>query len=227
MIDLLAEKLRLSFVQPDGSDQRVLDIDEIRIDSGSRIGLTGSSGAGKTTLIYALTGIQPLDGGKVCWGEVELTSLGESARDRWRRNNIGIVFQDFHLFPGLSILQNVLIQTTFGGNDATAHRHRAHELLARVGAPHHKRSVETLSRGERQRIGIARALLMRPAVLIADEPTANLDLENAREVASMLVEISEESGATLLIISHDRLILDHMGATYRLDKGVLTKEGLR
>ena len=150
-MNLVVEGLRLGFDQPDGSRQIVLEIDELLAKSGDRIGVTGPSGAGKTSLIYTLSGIQMPDEGAVNWEQVELTTLKEARRDSWRREHVGIVFQGFHLFPGMTILQNVLIPASFGRRrDKGELRERSHHLLERVGAPHRSRSVETLSRGERQ-----------------------------------------------------------------------------
>lgn len=221
---LTARDLRLSFLQPNGANQTVLDIDRLAIESGQCVGFTGPSGAGKTTLMYALTGIQSMDSGLVVWHDTTVTNLSEARRDRWRREHVGIVFQDFHLFPGMSIHSNVLLPTSFGHSQANrGARERATTILKRVGAPHSGRSVETLSRGERQRVGIARALIMNPPILIADEPTANLDESNALEVASLLLEVAAENEATLLVISHDRLVLRKLDTVLHLENGKLTE----
>ena len=217
-----AGQLSLSFRQPDGSLQCVIDIPRLDVEAGGRVGITGPSGAGKTSLLHALAGIHPLDAGSVRWGETDITRLGDTSRDRWRREHVGIVFQDFHLFDGLSVLGNVTLPASFGRpGDARATRRRAESLLARVGAPDARRAVATLSRGERQRVAIARALLLEPSILIADEPTANLDPQNAESVAELLLEISVEYGATLIAVSHDARLLSRLTSVYRLDQGRL------
>ncbi len=220
-MELEAIDLRLSFPQPDKSVQTVLDIERLSIAQARTVGLTGPSGAGKTSLMYALTGIQPLDRGTVRWGDVDITGLGQRECDRWRRINVGIVFQNFHLFPGMSILQNVTLPATFGRTGIASIRDRAKEVLSKVGAPDHRRRVETLSRGERQRVGIARALLLKPRLLFADEPTANLDAENAEQVTDLLFDLAAE-GTTLFVISHDRRLLDRLDTSFRLERGVLS-----
>ena len=138
----------------------VLDIDRMEIEPGSIVGITGPSGSGKTSLLYTLTGIERPERGTIRWADTDITKVSERARDRWRRRNVGFVFQDFHLIPMMSPLMNVLLPRTFEGfGIGPATRKRALDLLQTVKAPTARASVATMSRGEQQRVGIARALI--------------------------------------------------------------------
>src|SRR5262249_36208478 len=141
--------------------------------------------------------------GRVCWDGLDLLALGEAARDRWRRRSVGLVFQQFHLFSSLSPLENVLLPARFCGfRVEAAVRRRARALLNRVEV---RATGETasLSRGELQRVALARALLFEPPILLADEPTASLDAEAAARVAGLIFSACRETGATLLLVTHD------------------------
>jgi putative ABC transport system ATP-binding protein len=173
-------------------------------------------------LLHVLAGLLRPTTGTVCWGAQDLTHLPEGARDRWRRTNIGFVFQDFHLVPELTARENVLLPTWFAGWTAgTPLTSRATALLAEVGVPDPDRRAGLLSRGEQQRVAIARALLARPTILLADEPTASLDGETAGLVADLLTRSARDSGATLILISHDPAMLARMQQVRRMEKGVL------
>lgn len=199
-----------------------VDAAALSVAHGDHLGISGPSGSGKTTLLHALAGLLTPDAGSIAWGGVALNALGENARDRWRRENVGFVFQDFHLVPELSALENVLLTRWFGhwsaGADATA---RAISLLRVVGVPDANRRAGLLSRGEQQRVAIARALLSRPALILADEPTASLDAETGAVVADLLVRSARETRATLILVSHDPAMLARMGCVRRMEKGVL------
>lgn len=181
-----------------------LDLPRLVVPAGESLAVTGPSGAGKSTFINVVTGLERPTEGAVIWSGTDIASLAEAARDRWRAASVGLVMQDFHLFPGLSAMENVLLPARF--------RHlrlppelpaRAAELLAAVGIDAGGRSIGTFSRGEMQRVAIARALLTRPGVIIADEPTASLDAESGAAVASLLVGLAREAGATLIVVTHD------------------------
>lgn len=219
---LEAQDLRLSYPVRGGEPLRVLDIPHITIDAASVVGFTGPSGAGKTSLLYALTGIEPLDAGTVRWGDVDLTALGESARDRWRRHHVGFVFQDFHLFEGLSPLQNVLLPVTFERPTASHdQRERARGLLADFEVPEQRKEVAVMSRGERQRVAIARALLHAPPILVVDEPTASLDAAAGERVIELLLSRCRAAGVTLLAVTHDAALIHRLDRVHRLVGGRL------
>jgi putative ABC transport system ATP-binding protein len=221
-LHLTAHDLRLSYPLPGGDVLQVLDIPHLDFPAGSAVGITGPSGSGKTSLLYVLVGLERPQQGSVCWGETEITRLGEAARDRWRRRSVGFVFQDFHLFPGMSVLQNVLLPTAFDQFTVPeGMSRRARTLLARVGLENGRGALEKLSRGEMQRVAVARALLFGPPVVVADEPTASLDPETGRTVGDLLLEMCRESGSTLVIVSHDPDLLRRLDTIHTLFGGRL------
>ncbi len=200
---LVAENVVVAYPQPRGGRLTVLDIDRLELPPGSQTAICGPSGSGKTTLLHLLCGIERPSAGRVRWDDVDIFALGEAARDRWRRQSVGLVFQQFHLFPSLSPLENVLLPArfrAFGVGAAVARRARA--LLDRVGV---RATGETasFSRGEMQRVALARALLFAPPILLADEPTASLDAAAAAQVAELLFSACRETGATMLLVTHD------------------------
>jgi putative ABC transport system ATP-binding protein len=203
---LLAEDVVVAYPQPRGSTLTALDIERLELPPGSQTAICGPSGSGKTTLLHLLCGIERPSAGRVRWDGVDLFALGEAARDRWRRHWVGLVFQQFHLFASLSPLEDVLLPArfrTFRVEAAVAHRARA--LLDRVGV---RATGETasLSRGEMQRVALARALLFAPPILLADEPTASLDVEAGAQVTELLFSACRETGATLLLVTHDAVL---------------------
>ncbi|MGH6806453.1 MAG: ABC transporter ATP-binding protein, partial [Ensifer adhaerens] len=180
-----------------------LAIDSLSVTAGSRVALTGASGSGKSTLISILTGLERAGQGRILWDGVDICALSEGGRDRWRGANIGLVLQDFHLFPGLSALENVLLPARLSGAMTRDVGARAEHLLLRVGLARPTQMIETMSRGEMQRVAIARALLRKPGVVIADEPTASLDSDAGDAVGDLLLELSTESGCTLIVATHE------------------------
>lgn len=205
-----------------GGQPPVLQLDRLDLPTGARLAVTGPSGCGKTTLAMALCGIQPARGARIDWDGQDIAALSEGARDRWRRRQVGLVFQDFHLLPGLSVLQNVLAATYFAAWRPTpAQTARARELLERFGVPVARGEVASLSRGEQQRVAIARALLADPPILIADEPTASLDRDSADRVIRLLDEETARHGRTLIAVSHDPRLIEALGRSIRLEGGRL------
>jgi putative ABC transport system ATP-binding protein len=203
-----------------GLDQPALDVPRLDLPAGARVALRGPSGSGKTTLLNMMTGLARAPEGRVDWDGTDLGQLGEGARDRWRAGNIGLVMQDFHLFPGLSALENVLLprRLRWRGVDRGA-REAALGLLARTGVPRPHQHVETLSRGQMQRVAVARALLARPSILVADEPTASLDAEAGEAVGALLTDLADEVGATLIVATHDPRLIERLGRVIRLADG--------
>ncbi len=205
-----------------GLDLPALDVPALDLAAGSSVALVGPSGSGKTTLLNMMTGLARVPEGRVAWDGVDLAALGEGARDRWRAAHVGLVMQDFHLFPGLSAIDNVLLPQRLRWKGAPAGaRDVALQLLARTGVPRPDQRVETLSRGQMQRVAVARALAARPAILVADEPTASLDAEAGEAVAALLTGLAAELGATLVVATHDPRLIDRVGAILHLADGRL------
>jgi putative ABC transport system ATP-binding protein len=187
------------------SAQRVLDGLDLTIGRGELVVLLGRSGSGKSTLLNLVAGIELADRGEVLFDGVDLGKLDERGRTLLRREKIGFVFQFFNLIPTLTVEENVLFPLELLGRHAAADRAGAAALLDYVGLAGRKASFpDALSGGEQQRVALARALVSRPALLLADEPTGNLDGDNAAQVLRLLVSAVREQGATLLMATHSR-----------------------
>ncbi len=204
----------------------VLHIQSLTVHEKERIALIGPSGSGKSTLLNIIAGIiRPTTGSLRLYGE-ELTDLDEKQWDRLRTESIGYIFQNFYLLPGFSALENVLIAMQFAGIlRGKAREERAKELLMRVGLEgrmHHK--PHQLSNGEQQRVAIARALANQPKLVLADEPTANLDAANALAIIQLLSEICSEQGAALILSTHDVQLVPYMDRTVQLEGGRYIEE---
>jgi ABC-type lipoprotein export system ATPase subunit len=198
-------QLKKAYRAPDGEVTPVIDIPSFALDKGEQLALRGASGSGKTTLLNLIAGILQADSGRIAIDGREMTTKSESARDRLRANAIGYVFQTFNLLQGFSALENVMIGMMFGrGVD----RAQATHLLDRVGLAtrlHYK--PRQLSVGQQQRVAVARALANRPRLVLADEPTGNLDRHHAREALALIRDICGEQEASLLLVSHDPDVL--------------------
>ena len=197
--------LRKSYRAPDGSSHEVIRIQRFELGERTQMALSGPSGSGKTTFLHLIAGILAADTGRLVLDGIEMSALKESARDRLRARSIGYIFQTFNLLQGFSVLENVLLGMSFG---VGADRERAVALLQRVGLGdrlHHR--PRQLSTGQQQRVAVARALAHRPKLVLADEPTGNLDAANAAEALALIRGACEENGAALLLVSHDPGIL--------------------
>ena len=183
----------------------VVDLPRFDIAKGETCLIAGPSGCGKTTLLYALAGIGQIQRGFVRVEGTDLYALSPDARDRFRGDKIGIVFQTLHLVKSLSVFDNVLLGAFLNG--AEADTAWADHLLNRLGISHLKhRAAADISQGQAQRVAIARALLRKPSLLLADEPTSSLDDASTAQVLDLLQSLARESGATLVVSSHDARI---------------------
>ena len=208
-----------------GQEKCVLEAVDCSIAAGQFICLLGKSGSGKSTLLNLVSGIDRPTEGRVYireqGSEVELTALSEHQRTLFRRRNIGIVFQFFNLIPTLTVLENVALPVELAGRDRKGHR-RAEALLHRVGLGDRFDSFpDRLSGGEQQRVAIARALIHDPVLLLADEPTGNLDEGTGDIVLKLLLELSRDAGKTLIMATHDEDIASLADAVYFLERGQL------
>ena len=195
-------QLQKNFRGPDGVTQPVIDVRHFELAEQAHVALAGESGSGKTTLLHLIAGILNADSGSIKLAGRELTNVPEGERDRLRAQNIGYIFQTFNLLPGYTCVENVLLGMSFGRG---ANRPFAEQLLKRVGlADRFHHYPRQLSTGQQQRVAVARALANRPKLVLADEPTGNLDHANAREALKLIREACRENKAALLLVSHDR-----------------------
>ena len=190
-----------SFAEPGGGRMTILDIAHLELAAGEQMALVGRSGCGKTTLLHVISGIIRPDGGEVAVDGRDVTKMAESVRDRFRARNIGYVFQTFNLLPGFSALENVMLGMSFGGSRSDPAR--AKSLLERVGLGHRLRHKPTMmSVGEQQRVAVARSLANRPKLLLADEPTANVDPAHQQQIVDLVRETCQEENVALLVVTH-------------------------
>jgi putative ABC transport system ATP-binding protein len=183
----------------------------ISFDVPSRqfVAIMGPSGSGKSTLLGLIAGLDAPTSGNITIDGVEITSLREDELAQLRGKKLGFVFQSYHLIPTLTAFENVLLPMEFNGssNGAVA---RAEHLLENVGLTERRDHYPVqLSGGEQQRVALARAFMMKPAVLLADEPTGNLDSENGRHVLELLMRLNREEGTTLVLVTHDEMLASH------------------
>ena len=213
---LEVSQLKKSFTAPDGMRHTVVDIAAFTLEAKAQVALAGESGSGKTTFLNLIAGILKPDSGVVRVAGEEMSALSEAGRDRLRARCIGYIFQTFNLLQGHTVLENVLLGMAFGAGEDRA---RAEALLKRVGLEqrlHHQ--PRQLSVGQQQRVAVARALANRPQLVLADEPTGNLDHANARAALALIREACAENGAALLLVTHDREVLGQFESVQDLAK---------
>jgi ABC-type lipoprotein export system ATPase subunit len=205
-----------SFRQPDGAVTPILDVPAYAVAEGEQAVLVGASGGGKTTLLHIIAGITRPDSGQVVLDGVELTRFREATRDRIRARKIGYVFQTFNLLPAFSALENVLLGLSFVSGQASPAR--ARQMLQRVGLGHRLSSRPgTLSVGEQQRVAVARALVNRPRLLLADEPTANVDPANQQKVIDLIRATCREENIALVMVTHAHEVASQFERVDRLE----------
>jgi putative ABC transport system ATP-binding protein len=201
---------------------RVLDRVDASIDAGEVVAIVGRSGSGKSTLLNIVSGIDRADSGEVAIGDRTVTSMQEPERTLFRRAHVGFVYQFFNLIPSLDVEENVRLALELNGIRGAAARKRSAGILTEVGLGDRLHSaVDRLSGGEQQRVAIARALAHEPAVLLADEPTGNLDEETASQVLRVLLSASKSRGTTLIIVTHDAWLARSADRILELHEGKL------
>jgi ABC-type lipoprotein export system ATPase subunit len=213
---LLLKDLRKTYREPDGSALPILDIKEFRLAAAEQVVLMGRSGCGKTTLLHVIAGISRPDSGVVRVDGCDIMRLNEAARDRFRADKIGYVFQTFNLLPGFTALENVLLGMSFAGTRPDGAR--ARRLLERVGLEHrltHRPAM--LSVGEQQRVAVARALANRPKLLLADEPTANVDAAHQQQIVDLIRQTCQEESVALLLVTHTPEVAEQFGRVEKLE----------
>lgn len=200
----------------------VLQSLNLSVQERGRVAIVGPSGSGKSTLLLILTGLEDATSGSVSIGGQALQTLSSDQRADLRRDDIGIVFQSFHLIPSLSACENVALPLEISGAANT--RSRALEMLDKVGlAERADHYPAQLSGGEQQRVAMARALVHQPKLIVADEPTGNLDNATGQLIMDLLFDLNRDSGATLLLVTHDLELASRCDRTMRLQDGALSE----
>jgi lipoprotein-releasing system ATP-binding protein len=195
----------------------------LELAAGESLAIVGPSGSGKTTLLNIIGTLEPPTAGRMTLGGQSPARLDEPALAEFRRRYIGFVFQDHHLLPQCSVLENILLPTLAAGSPTREAVERGRMLLDRVGlSDRREHRPSELSGGERQRVALARALINRPVLLLADEPTGNLDHSTADQVAGLLLELQAQEQMMLIVVTHSDRLAARMGRRLELDQGQLT-----
>jgi putative ABC transport system ATP-binding protein len=198
---LLLENVRKAYREPNGDALPILDVPRLELAAGEQVVIRGRSGCGKTTLLNSIAGLTTIDAGSIRINNTEINRLPEAGRDRFRARHLGYVFQTFNLLPAFTALENVLLGMTFTGQRSEPAR--ATQLLQQVGLGHrltHKPAA--LSVGEQQRVAVARALANRPVLLLADEPTANVDPGHQQQIIDLLRDVCQRENVAMLLVTH-------------------------
>ena len=195
------------------------------VPSGQFLAIMGASGSGKSTLLGLLAGLDNVTSGRIVLDGTDITYLAEDAMARVRGRKIGFVFQNYQLVPTLTAEENVLLPAELSGLNAASSRERAKVLLERVGLTNrtHHYPVQ-LSGGEQQRVALARAFITEPPILMADEPTGNLDSANGQHILDLLVRLNREEKATLVLVTHDRVLAEHADRILTLRDGLILSD---
>ena len=201
--------IKVSNIEKSFGDLKVLRGVSLEVEKGEIVSIVGASGAGKTTLLQIIGTLLPADGGEVEINGTKLFALNERRTAEFRNRHIGFVFQFHNLLPEFSALENVMMPALIGGAKRKEAKQRALELLSAVGLSERaEHKPAQLSGGEQQRVAIARALMNKPSVLLADEPTGNLDTHNRDEIQRLLFEVREKFGQTIVMVTHDERLAE-------------------
>ncbi len=220
---LQVKDLRKTF--PDASQPiEILKGTELTVEAGQNISITGQSGSGKSTFLNVISGLETFDSGEVIWGDKSLKSLNEKGISELRADYLGFIFQAYYLIPELNAFENILMAARLKGKITADKKDRAQEMLEKVNLQDRaKHSVLKLSGGERQRVAIARALINQPKVILADEPTGNLDEKTADEIIELIFNITEYAQCSLILVTHNPQFAKMTHKHYQLHDGQLIK----
>lgn len=208
-------------MQSGAGDVHILKNITLDLPGGKTVSIVGPSGSGKTTLLMVLGGLEKPTAGRVTVAAHDLTDLDEDALAAFRRDNIGIIFQSFHLIPAMTALENVAVPLEFAGKKDAFDR--AREALTAVGLDHRLTHYPSqLSGGEQQRVAIARAFVTNPRLILADEPTGNLDVETGQKVIELMFDLSRRNGTTLVLVTHDTDLAARCDMTVHIRDGMIT-----
>ena len=205
-----------------GQSRKVLDHVNLEIVEGEFFVMLGKSGSGKSTLLNLISGIDHADSGQIMIGDTDITALNEKQQTLFRRDKIGIIFQFFNLIPTLTVLENITLPGELRGEKRSTVEKRGRVLLERVGLSDRAETYpDRLSGGEQQRVAIARALAHEPKLVLADEPTGNLDEDTGQTVLKLLLELTRDAGKTLVMATHNPEILPFADRVCRIHEGKL------
>ncbi len=224
---LKASELSKSFSVLGTSDLKVLDEVNLTLKQSSSLSIRGDSGCGKTTLLNLLARLEPADGGTIFWGDREIAAASQThaMEASWRAKHIGVVYQSYYLIPELTVMENVLMSVRLSGLPITEYEGRAKELLEQMGVLNKSMQIPAkLSGGERQRVAIVRALVNRPQVILADEPTGNLDERTGAEVMDLLLSSCTKEKTSLILVTHNPTFARATNETSTLTDGKLIYE---
>ena len=225
-VELEVHGVRAGFAEWGSAPREVLAVRHLRVDGGAQVAICGPAGSGKTSLLHLLAGLERPWRGIIRWGGVEVTGLADSAADRWRRESVGTLLGRVHVFPGMSAFENVVLPLRFERwSVEPVIRARALKILDRVGVRADV-DVDGLSHGERRRVAVARAMLRKPAIVLADEPTANLDRDTATIVEDLLFTMCRSAGTTLIVTTDDPLLASRLDAAYDVSGAQLQPQRL-
>ena len=208
-------------------DQGGLNVEVLRgvtlnISKGERVAIMGASGSGKSTLLHLLGGLEKASGGEVVLDGVNINKVSAAKLAKLRNKSLGFIYQSHHLLGEFTVLENVAMPLLIGGESVKQARVRANELLQRVGLGHRiEHKPGELSGGERQRAAVARALINKPSLILADEPTGNLDSKTADQVYQLMLELNQELNVSFLVVTHDHELAARMGKVLHMEDGLI------
>jgi lipoprotein-releasing system ATP-binding protein len=218
---LQCENLTMRYAQG-GLDVEVLKGVNFNINKGERVAIMGASGSGKSTLLHLLGGLEKPTGGKVVLAGTDLNDVSGKQLASLRNRSLGFIYQFHHLLGEFTVLENVAMPLLIGGQSVEEARHHATRLLQRVGLGHRvEHKPGEISGGERQRAAVARALINKPGVVLADEPTGNLDSKTADDVFQLMLELNQELNVSFLIVTHDHELAGKMGRVLHMEDGLI------
>jgi lipoprotein-releasing system ATP-binding protein len=205
-----------------GLDVEVLKGVNLTIGVGERVAIMGASGSGKSTLLHLLGGLEKASGGEVVLDGVNVNQVSAGKLAKLRNKSLGFIYQSHHLLGEFTVLENVAMPLLIGGESVSQARVRAGELLQRVGLGHRiEHKPGELSGGERQRAAVARALINKPCLILADEPTGNLDSKTADQVYQLMLELNQELNVSFLVVTHDHDLAARMGKVLHMEDGLI------